>query len=238
MNTQVERVSKWCYQGVWGVLTSWFRVPDQPPTLPSENEELEAFQPSEGFLKYLKFKFWILLAIFDVAIFVGWLVITVLNPVIGMILAPLAFLIAVVPDIIAYLAIHLRYDTTWYVMSDRSLRIRRGIWIIHGTTITYENIQNVTIKQGPLQRWFNIADLRIETAGGGQSEQGAMSSHCGLIEGVDNAKSIREMLMNRVGQSQSAGLGDDDEQLTELWTKKHIETLEEIRDLLAVRLAQ
>jgi uncharacterized membrane protein YdbT with pleckstrin-like domain len=43
----------------------------------------------------------------------------------------------------AYIAIHLRYDTTWYVHGDRSLRIRRGIWVIHETTLTFENIQNV-----------------------------------------------------------------------------------------------
>ena len=64
-------------------------------------------------------------------------------------------------------AMHLRYDTTWYVLTNRSLRIRRGIWMIHETTITYENVQNVSVNQGPLQRIFGIADVLVQTAGGG-----------------------------------------------------------------------
>ena len=76
-------------------------------------------------------------------------------------------MILVAPDVIAYVAIHLRYDTTWYVLTDRSLRIRRGIWIIHETTISFENVQNVEVRQGPLQRYFGIADVIVQTAGGG-----------------------------------------------------------------------
>lgn len=239
MIEKVERVSQWCYQGVWGVLTRWIRVPEQPPTLPvSSVENVETFQPSAGFLKYLKFKFWVLLLIVDVAIFVGWLLITIVNPIVGWILAPFALIIAVVPDLFAYVAIHLRFDTTWYLLSDRSIRIRRGIWIIHETTITCENIQNVTIQQGPLQRWFKISDVTIETAGGGgqQPGQAVTSSHQGLIEGIEDAGRVRQLLMDRVGRSQSSGLGDDDEQVVESWSDEHIETLEEIRDLLADRM--
>ena len=238
MKEQVERVSKWCYQGLWGVLTKWFNVPEDPPTLPTySGRSVDAFQPSEGFLKYLKFTFWLMLFIIDIAILIAWIVITVVNPVVGIILAPIALFIAVVPDIVAYLAIHLRFDTTWYVLSDRSLRIRRGIWLIHETTITYENIQNVKIQQGPLQRWFDIADVLIETAGGGGSQPGhaASSTHCGLIEGVQNASAIREKLMTKIGQSKSAGLGDDRAADTESWTEQHVQALQEIRDLIAKR---
>ena len=63
------------------------------------------------------------------------------------------------PDVFAYVGIHLRYDTTWYVLTDRSLRIRRGILTIHETTISFENVQNVEVRQGPLQRYFGIADV-------------------------------------------------------------------------------
>ena len=240
MKEQVERASQWCYRGLWGILTRWFHVPEQPPTLPTATDHpVEAFKPSDGFLKYLKFTFWIMLFIIDIAILVGWIVITVINPVVGMILAPIAFIVAVFPDIVAYLAIQLRYDTTWYLLSDRSLRIRRGIWTIHETTITYENIQNVKINQGPLQRWFDISDVIIETAGGGGSQPGqaSSSSHCGLIEGIQNAPRIRELLMSRVGQSKSAGLGDDHDyhHAAEQWSEEHVKALEEIRDLLALR---
>ncbi len=240
MKQHIDRVCGWCFEGAWGILTRWFRVPESPPTLPTApGETTEAFKPSAGFLRYLKFQFWVLLLIIDITILVIWVVITVLNPFLGMVLAPLALIIAVVPDIFAYLAIHLRFDTTWYVLSDRSLRIRRGIWVIHETTITFENIQNVKTQQGPLQRWFNIADVTIETAGGGgqQPGQAATSSpHCGLIEGITDAPRIREMLMNRVGQSRTAGLGDERTAKSFSLTHAHVETLKEIRDLLGAHL--
>ena len=189
MKDNVERISKWCYSGIWGVLTRWFRVPEHPPTLPAKNDEqVSAFKPSNGFLKYLMFQFWVGLVVIDGVILIGWLVLTVVNPLLGIILSPFALALAIIPDIVAYLAIHLKYDTTWYLLSDRSIRIRRGIWIIHETTITYENIQNITVHQGPLQRYFGISDLLIETAGGGDSSNpgAASSSHCGLIEGMEN----------------------------------------------------
>jgi len=238
---RVEQVSKWCYRGLWGILTRWFRVPVQPPNLPTaDGEAAESFKPSEGFLRYLKFQFWLWFFIMDIAVFIGWLVITIVEPWIGMLLIPLALFLAIAPDIVAYLAIHLRYDTTWYVLSQRSLRIRRGIWIIHETTITFENIQNVTINQGPLQRWFDIANVTIETAGGGGSnpQQGQaapwQASHCGLIEGISDAPRIRDLLMSRLGKSRTSGLGDEAHTRAQQarWTSEHIGVLREIRDAL------
>ncbi len=139
MSRPVEHLSQWIYGGVWGVLAGCFRVPKAPPTLPVRpGEFVESFRPARGFLKYLKLQFWFLLVLIDGLIFVVWAVVTANAPVVGMVLAPVALFVAVVPDVIAYIAIHLRYDTTWYVVTDRSLRMRRGIWIIHETTITFE----------------------------------------------------------------------------------------------------
>lgn len=245
MNHRVEAVSKWCYRGLWGVLTRWFHVPAEPPALPDHVGEVEAFQPANGFLRYLKLQFWFFLVVVDLAILVVWLVIAIKWPLVGAILAVPALVIAVFPDIVAYLAIHLRYDTTWYVMSDRSLRIRRGIWIIHETTITYENVQNVSISQGPLQRWFGIADVLIETAGGGGGESrkhqhlsAATLSHKGLIEGVADAARIRDRLLARLRQSRTSGLGDEHDSAAAAehggpaWSPAHLEVLREIRDLV------
>jgi membrane protein YdbS with pleckstrin-like domain len=237
MSKPVEHVSKWFYRGLWGVLTRWFRVPDRPPTLPAlSGESITTFQPAEGFLRYLLLQFWIGLLLFDVLIFVGWLAITIVLPMVGLILVVPALILVVVPDIIAYLAVHLRFDTTWYVMSDRSLRIRRGIWVIHETTLTFENVQNVSVRQGPLQRYFGIANLLVETAGGGQTHTGSQgqttAAHLGLIEGVADAQRIRSLIMNRLRKSQTAGLGDevDVPDRRQVWTKTHVHALREIRD--------
>jgi membrane protein YdbS with pleckstrin-like domain len=234
----VERAAQWVYQGTWGILSRWFRVPQRPPALPAiSGETIATFQPAPGFLRYLKLQFWVALLLIDLAIFAAWLGITLAFPVAGAILALPALVVAVVPDIVAYVAIHLRYDTTWYLMSDRSLRIRRGIWVIHETTITFENVQNVRVSQGPIQRWYGIADVVVETAGGGGAHAGAegiqtTAAHRGLIEGVADADQIRDLIMTRLRQSRSAGLGDETPVDLEpyRWSPKQVAILREIRD--------
>ncbi len=242
MTSRTQELTVWVYEGIWGVLSQWFRVPRDPPQLPAqEGEHVESFRPAVGFLKYLKLQFWIALFLIDALILGGWLVLLVTSPLIGVLLAIPALALAILPDIVAYVAIHLRYDTTWYVVSDRSVRIRRGIWIIHETTITFENVQNVSVQQGPVQRWFGIANVYIETAGGGghspqgKEGMGSMLSHQGLIEGIGDAPRIRDLLLSRVGHSRSAGLGDEvpaSRQSSELWTADHCAALRDIRDAL------
>jgi len=237
---RAERASRWIYQGLWSVLVRWFHIPDRPPTLPlPPGETLDAFRPAEGFLRYLKFKFWLVLTIIDGLIFIGWIAAAVASPLAGAILALPALVVAALPDIVAYLAIHLQYDTTWYVMSGRSLRIRRGIWTIHETTITFENVQNVEVNQGPLQRWFGIADVHVDTAGGGGNQAAAghgspaAAGHRGLIEGVADAARIRDLILSRLRGSRHAGLGDERPPMSAAagWTSDHVAVLGEIRDL-------
>lgn len=252
MNRVVHKSTEWIYRGVWKVVVDWFRVPDQPPDLPVRNGEYIArFQPADGFLKYLNFLFWCVIGITDIPLTMGWVAGTIALCVadlwwVAAIIAPFAILIIVGPDIIAYVAFHLRYDTTWYVMTDRSLRIRRGIWIIHETTITFENVQNVKVQQGPVQRHFGIANLIVETAGGGSGGPhgkggGGTGGHVGIIEGVANAQELRDRILVRLRASKSAGLGDDDHAhgvhpLTTAggarFTESHIAALREIRDEL------
>ena len=237
MSRHVEEATAWVYRGVWGVLTRCFRVPQGPPSAPGEGDtETRSFRPSDGFLRYLKFKFWIGLLVIDLAILIGWIVLFLSRPTLALWLAPVAFAIAVFPDVVAYVAIHLRYDTTWYVFTSRSLRLRRGIWLIHETTITFENIQNVSVNSGPLERYFGLANVTVETAGGGQprKEKGGherANYHEGLIEGIDNANEIRNQILMRVRRSASAGLGDEHTSGVG-WSPAHVALLREIRDLL------
>ena len=240
VSEHVERASRWIYQGVWAVLVNWFRVPDKAPSLPTiAGDAYESFQPAEGFLRYLKFQFWFWLTLLDGVIALGWIVIALVSPLAGAITALPALAIAVLPDIVAYLAIHLRYDATWYVMTGRSLRIRRGIWIIHETTITFENVQNVEVHQGPLQRWFGIANVLVTTAGGGHESpaegKGAatMAAHHGLIEGISHAAEVRDLILARLRHSRTAGLGDELHHTTAItgWTAQQLALLREIRDL-------
>lgn len=239
----VLRASQWCYRGIWGLVTNWLRVPEQPPHLQgADDARIKSFRPAEGYLRYLKLFFWIGLFAFDGLLFVGWMILLFTVPIAGIVLAPLIWAIMILPDIVAFIAIHLRYDTTWYVLSDRSMRIRRGIWSIHETTITYDNIQNVSIRQGPVQRHFGIADVLVETAGGGASgghgEQGGVAGHSGLLEGIGNADEVRNLILAKWQGSRSTGLGDETEMSTSRgssFSVTHADLLEQIRDL-ALRL--
>lgn len=249
MNHSVRQMSQWMYGGVWGVLTRWFRVPQEPPKLPIRpGESVEAFRPDRGFLRYMLFKFWLGLLLSNGILFFGWIGVMASEPTWGLISSPLLVALLVVPDVLVYLAIHLRYDATWYVMTDRSLRIRRGIWVIRETTITFENVQNVSVTQGPLQRFLGIANLKVETAGGGQAQQGphgeqAIGGHHGLIEGVADPYRIRDMILARLRDSTTAGLGDEESgehvrrSRSAGWSGEHIAVLREIRDAVD-RLAQ
>lgn len=242
----VLRASQWCYRGIWGVVTQGLLVPDEPPHLAgADDHSIQAFRPAEGFLRYLKFFFWIGLVALDFFLILGWLILLFSVPLAGILVAPLAWAIIILPDVVAYIAIHLRYDSTWYVLSDRTMRIRRGIWSIHETTITYENIQNVSVHQGPVQRYFGIANVHVETAGGGASHAkgGSSGGHTGLLEGVDNAEAIRALILEKWKASKSSGLGDDAPQTpiarvqTDEWSSRHIAVLSEIRDAVQ-RLAR
>lgn len=238
MTTRIHRTGEWLYQGLWGVLTRWFRVPAQPPTLPvAPGDTANAFQPSPGFLRYLTFQFWLGVGVLAFVVLIVGTVITVASPVAGLLLWPIALTVAIGLALVSYTAIHLRYDTTWYVLTGRSLRIRRGIWIIHETTITYENVQNVSVNQGPLQRIFGIADVLVQTAGGGggapaQHSGGiAAGAHSGLIEGITDAVHVRDLLVSRMRRTRTAGVGDEhDEHPAHGWTPPQVQLLREVRD--------
>lgn len=242
LEEQVERASRWIYRGVWAVLVRWFRVPDQPPTLPvPPGETATSFRPAEGFLRYLKFFFWFFLLLFDGIVIFVWIVFAIFIPLCGFLTLLPMLVLVILPDVLAYIAIHLRYDTTWYVVTSRSLRIRRGIWIIHETTITFENVQNLTVMQGPLERYFGIGNVVVETAGGGGQGQHAKggqvaSGHTGLIEGIDNAAQIRDMILQHVRTSHTGGLGDEPDHLhsphpaASTWSAEHLAVLREVRD--------
>jgi uncharacterized membrane protein YdbT with pleckstrin-like domain len=136
--------------------------------------------------------------------FAGWL------EVIGIIGFLVQLPLSLVPVI-------LDWEMRWYIVTDRSLRIREGVWKVSEMTLTFANVQEVSIRQGPIERLFGIANLRVRTAGGGgrvnphepQSEE--KSGHIGYFRGVDNAPEIRDLILERLKRLRDAGLGDPDQ---------------------------
>jgi uncharacterized membrane protein YdbT with pleckstrin-like domain len=215
MSGHVDDAAAWIYQGVWATIVGWFKVPAHPPTLPVAGEPVRSIRPAAGYLAYSKFLFWVALLPGDVLPLVGWTAVGLAVPLLGLVLAPVFVVLLILPDVVAYVGIHLRYDTTWYVLTDRSLRIRRGILNIHETTISFENVQNVEVRQGPLQRYFGIADVIVTTAGGGVASHGkhgqtsSLGAHVGILQGLDDADAVRTQILTAVERTRAAGLGDE-----------------------------
>ena len=242
MSPVVERSAEWIYRGVWRSVVECFRVPDGPPRLSFQQRqgELRVFHPSRNYLRYLKFYFWIGLVVIDVGILIGWLLILQASYFWGSLTAVPALVIAVVPDVIAYIAIHLRYDTIWYGVSERGLFIRRGIWLISEHTITIENIQNLSVTQGPVEQVFGIATVVVETAGAeaGEGADAFLVGNKSIMVGLDRADEVKELIFQQIRACRSTGLGDDpreirpavsaSQQKTSGWTEQDRQLLQEI----------
>jgi membrane protein YdbS with pleckstrin-like domain len=115
---------------------------------------------------------------------------------------------------VTYAVVRLDYELRWYLVTDRSLRIRQGITQLHEMTMSFANIQQVMVRQNPVQRLLGIADLQVQSAGGGgDSEEGGLSDslHTGVFHGVDNAVEIRDLILERLRAFREVGLGDPDD---------------------------
>ncbi len=119
--------------------------------------------------------------------------------------------------LVTYAIVRLEFEQHWYIVTDRSLRIRTGILRLQESTMSFANIQQVEIRQGPLQRFLGLADVCVRSAGGGDTAAGPKghgeetSLHLGVFEGVANAVEIRDLILERLRKFREAGLGDPED---------------------------
>jgi membrane protein YdbS with pleckstrin-like domain len=86
---------------------------------------------------------------------------------------------------------------SWRINAD-GLEIRRGVWWRHRIVVPHSRMQHSDIEQGPLQRFFALATLVINTAG----TQDASVNLDGLK--FETAERLRDELVN--GKWRSAGM--------------------------------
>ena len=81
--------------------------------------------------------------------------------------------------------------------------------------MSFANIQEVVVSQGPLQGLLGLADVKVKSAGGGggggHSKDEGADMHSGLFHCVTNAPEIRDLILERLRRFREAGLGDPDE---------------------------
>ena len=118
---------------------------------------------------------------------------------------------------VTYALVRLEFESHWYIVTDRSLRIRWGLVNMREATMSFANIQQVTVSQGPLQRLLGLADVHVQSAGGGSrgkdedKSSDRDSMHQGVFHGVSNAHEIRDLILDRLRQFRAAGLGDPED---------------------------
>ncbi|MDP8243498.1 MAG: PH domain-containing protein [Candidatus Hinthialibacter antarcticus] len=202
------------YDGVKDLILDLLSAPKEAPAAPSGPHTTQrTFRASKQFLHYR----WLHLALG--AIFLGTLffiitIVLIINePLIGVLAgASLAALWAMI-FISAFFLIRLEYDMRYYIITDRSLRIRKGVLSILEQTLTFANIQNISIEQGPIERIFGISRLVVETAGGGsgvtQQQVQTANYHQAVMDGLDNAEELRDLVRNYLKHIRTnSGLGD------------------------------
>lgn len=200
------------YDWLKRLILPWLRIDDGEPHPPAGHEPHEMMRverANEGFLRLRLFQ-WSLYAIawsFGITLasiallLADWRLLALVMPLV---------LVAIVKAATLYVTMRLDYEMRWYVITDRSLLIREGVWNVQEITITFANAQNVRVTQGPLERVFGFSNVEVETAGGGGGHEGAVRHHAQL-RGVGNPQEVRALILEMLRTQRSAGLGDPDD---------------------------
>ena len=77
------------------------------------------------------------------------------------------------------------------VLTDKALKVRKGIFVRVEKTIPLEKITTMGMVQGPIMRFFDLHTLTVETAG--QSGVGSLVSLTGIVQAPD----FRESVLNQ-----------------------------------------
>jgi uncharacterized membrane protein YdbT with pleckstrin-like domain len=203
------------------------RIPPIPEPPPGDETSTRLFQAAPNYYKYLLVT-WVVRTAIALVVLVPMEILPLIAPItqkferslrlpeMFSFRAPVLILVLVFAQRLFALALlRLDFEKRWYLVTNRSLRLREGVVQLREMTITFANIQNISISQGPIQRLLGIADLRVDTAGGGAQKKekgGEENIHGVRFRGVNNADEIRELINTRLRELKDSGLGDTDDQ--------------------------
>ncbi len=201
------------------------RIPHDPGPPPGDEASARVFRAAPAYFKY-RLVLWGIASAFVLFLSVAMLgslntalaldrqVPTAVRVVVGTISSGI-FLLLVGQRVFSLAVLRLDYEKRWYVVTDRSLRVREGVVIVREMTVTFANIQNVAVLQGPIQRALGLADLQVETAGGGSAhanqKQLGPNLHVAWFRGIANAEEVKVLIQDRLRKLKDAGLGNRDD---------------------------
>ncbi len=202
------------YEWLKGLILPWLRVEDSEPHPPAghqPHEMLRVERADVGFLRLRMLEWKLYAASWGFLIAICCVALLAADWRLSLLAIPLV-LFAIAKAATLYVTMRLDYEMRWYVITDRSLLIREGVWSVQEITLTFANAQNVRVTQGPLERWFGFSNVEVETAGGGgSSADGTSSSHRARLRGLANPQEVRGVILDVIRRHRTAGLGDPDD---------------------------
>ncbi len=201
---------------------SWLKIPPAPRVPPGEEDTCDVFRAGSGYYTYIRVAWGLgqlgaLAGLLFGASFVSFLPPFRIPLGFGHVslwtlmetMAAAGFLLQLP---VTFWVLKLDFTCRFYLLSDRSLRIQEGIWSFHERTFTLANLQQINVRQNPLQKLFGISDIVVTTAGGGgggpsEGHEAGESLHTGHLRGLDRAEEIRDRLLEQLKLYRDSGLG-------------------------------
>lgn len=110
---------------------------------------------------------------------------------------PIFLAVLAIPALIGAAVKYARYR--WHLTAEE-LVLESGLLNRRNRVIPFARVQNVEVRQGPVQRVFGVAELRVETAGSGREAEAVLS-----VLSVEDAQGARaELLAGRRGAAAAA----------------------------------
>lgn len=201
------------YEWLKSIILPLLRIDAREPHPPAGQSTAEIRRIERAAPGYLRLKlFWwgVYAVAWAFAVVVASSLLLAADPRLLWLVIPLVA-VAIAKAATLYVTMRLDYELRWYVLTDRGLMIREGVWNVKEITLTYANAQNVRVTQGPLERLFGYSTVEVETAGGGSGENG-VTTHMARLPGLSDPHELRDLILAGVRHVGTAGLGDLDDQ--------------------------
>lgn len=213
------------FSALKNVIFPFLKIDETSPKIPYGHEEDVHLQVLRADTLYWNYVL-TLLGIYAFFWVLGMVVVTTIVlisiPVLAWIVLPI--IVLATAKMIIVLAVHrIDYELRWYIITDSSITVRQGAWTVQEITVSYQNVQNVRVTQGPLERMFGFANVLIDTAGnsGTPAKGKGANGHHAVLRGITNAQEIRDVILHNLRSYRNSGLGDPDDILTHKHTSTH-----------------
>lgn len=178
-----------------------------PPHLPEGTALVRSLKPSERWLgyRYLQTLFGFLNQFIGVAIGIIALITSLEKW--GVVLSVIIVILEFIAIGFALVTVRVDFELRHYLVGDRSLRVAQGAWKREEVTLSYANVQNIEVTQGPIERLFGFKSLTLSTAGADTSP-GAEHSHLVNLVGLEHAEELQQLILGMLRHAKDAGLGE------------------------------